>query len=359
MLGILIYDMQGEIFKNWRILSATLFSVVLIAGAYLLAREAGTPQAAQASTETALLQAIATKDSTGDGLPDWEKVLYGIPADATTTDYFHLGMTDGEAVAKGLIVPKAIADIPVVASAPAASTTIDYAAVGLTPPTAGTLTDAFAKSFFALYLSAKAANGGVELTADQTSMLADQAMAQLSQSVAPTADFKQATDLHVSGTGPDALRAFAAAAEAVLKQNATDSTMSEMGYFQAAVENNDPSALTHLAALAKSYRDSAVGVAAIPVPQELAAVDLSIVNAIVRLSEIDSDFARVNTDPLTAMLALEQYPQTELTAEHAFVALADTYAASGVVLKNGTPGAAFVNLMDDLGAQQQAAAAKP
>ncbi|HUY05458.1 MAG TPA: thrombospondin type 3 repeat-containing protein [Candidatus Paceibacterota bacterium] len=349
--------MQGEIFKNWRILSATLFSVVLIAGAYLLARGAGTPQVAQASTETALLQAIATQDSDSDGLPDWEEALYG--TDPHNPDTFHLGMTDGEAVAKGLIVPKAIADIPVAAAAPAASTTIDYAAAGLTPPVAGTLTDAFAKSFFTLYLSAKAANGGADLSSSQTSALATQAMDQLSQSIAPTADYRQAADMTVSGSGPDALRAFAAAAEAVLKRNATDATMSEIGYFQAAVQEGDTSALAHLTALAKSYRDSAVGIAALPVPQELAADDLSIVNAIMRLSEIDSDFARVNSDPLTAMLALEQYPQTELTAERAFTALADTYAASGVVLKNGTPGAAFVNLMADLGAQQRAAAAKP
>ena len=351
--------MQGEITKNWRILSATLFSVALIAGAYLLARGAGTPQVAQASTETALLQAIATKDSTGDGLPDWEKVLYGIPTDATTTDYFHLGMTDGEAVAKGLIVPKAIADIPVATSTPAAPTTIDYAAAGLPPPTAGTLTDAFAKSFFTLYLAAKASNGGATLSADQTSALASQAMTQLSQSVAPTADFKQASDLKVSGTGPDALRAFAIAAEAVLKRNATAATMSEIGYFQAAVENGDTGALTHLAALAKSYRDSAVGIAALPVPQELASVDLSIVNAIMRLSEIDADFARVNTDPLTAMLALEQYPQTELAAEHAFITLANTYAVAGVVLKNGAPGASFVNIMANITAEQQGTKAKP
>lgn len=351
--------MQGEILKNWRILSATLFSVVLIAGAYLLARGAGTPQVAQASTESALLQAIATKDSTGDGLPDWEKALYGIPANATTTDYFHLGMTDGEAVAKGLIVPKAIADIPAVTSSSAATTTIDYAAAGLPQPVAGTLTDAFARNFFALYLSAKASNGGVALSADQTSALANQAMTQLSQSVAPTVDFKTAADIKVSGTGSDALRAFAIAAEAVLKQNATNSTMSEIGYFQAAVENGDTSALTHLAALAKSYRDSAVGIATLPVPQELAGVDLSIVNAIARLSEIDNDFARVNTDPLTAMLALEQYPQTELMAEHSFVTLANIYAAAGVVLPNGTPGASFVNIMANITAEQQAANKKP
>jgi len=62
--------MRGEIFKHRNIIAATLFSVVLIVGAYMFARGIESPQVAQASTETALLQAIASKDSDSDGLPD-------------------------------------------------------------------------------------------------------------------------------------------------------------------------------------------------------------------------------------------------------------------------------------------------
>ncbi|MHB8660458.1 MAG: hypothetical protein ACYC75_00745 [Minisyncoccota bacterium] len=348
--------MRGKFTGNWRVLVAVLFSTVLVAGAYVLAQGVESPPVAQASTETALLQAIATKDSNGDGLPDWEKSLYGIPADSTTTDYFHLGMTDGEAVAKGLIVPKAITDTPASTSTPTVKNNIDYAASGLTAPTAGTLTDAFAKDFFTLYLSAKQTNGGSNLTLDQTNALAEQAMTQLLQNVVATADFKNATDITVSGTGPDALRSFAVAAEAVMKKNATDATMSEIEYFQSAVQGNDASALTHLASLADAYRNSAIGIAALPVPEELATVDLTIVNSIMHLGEVDEDFARVNTDPLAAMFALQQYPQIERTAEQAFTDLANIYAASGVVLPTGTPGASFVNVMADITAEQQAAA---
>ncbi|HQT82907.1 MAG: hypothetical protein B7W98_00350 [Parcubacteria group bacterium 20-58-5] len=351
--------MAGQIFRNWRILAATLFSAVLVIGAYVLARGIESPPVAQASEETALLQAIATRDTSGDGLPDWEKVLYGIPIDATTTDYFHLGMTDGEAVARGLIVPKAVADIPVATGTPAADTGVNYAADGLTPPTTGTLTDVFAKNFFALYLAAKQTNGGTELTADQTNALAGEALNQLAQSVAPAAAFKTAAGITVSGSGPDAMRAFAAAAEAVFKKNATDATMSELQYFQDAVENNDSSASAHLASLAKAYRDSAIGLAALPVPVELAATDLAIVNAVMRLSQIDDDFARVTTDPLSAMLALEQYPQAELAGERAFTDLAHTYAAAGITLLPGTPGASFVNVMATITVEQQAAAQTP
>lgn len=350
--------MRGEIFKNWRIVISILFSATLIVGAYLLARGAGSPSVAEASTETALLQAIATKDSSGDGLPDWQKVLYGIPVNATTTDYFHLGMTDGEAVARGLIVPRAVANVSVATSTAKSAGGVDYASAGLTSPSEGTLTDAFAKGFFALYLSAKQANGGVDLTASQTNTLAEQALSQLSQSISSTSDFKKATDITVSGSGPDALRAFATAAEAVMKKNKNDATMSEIEYFQLAVQG-DAGASAHLVSLADSYRDSALGLAALPVPKELAAVDLAIVNAIMRLSEIDRDFSRVATDPLTAMLALQQYKPTELAAEQAFANLANIYVANGVILSNGTPGASFVNVMANITAEQRAATKTP
>lgn len=341
--------MRGEIFKHWNIIAATLFSVVLIVGAYMFARGIESPQVAEASTETALLQAIASKDSDSDGLPDWEESLYG--TDSHVADTLHLGMVDGEAVAKGLIVPKAIADIRVATSSPAI---VD--SNGLPPPAAeGTLTSAFTQTFFSLYVAAKQANGGAELTSSQSSALAEQAMNQLSQNSSPAADFKKQADIKISGSGPEALRAFAIEAEAVLKKNTTDATMSEIEYFQLAVSGDDASARTHLVSLSKAYRDSAVGISMLSVPEELATVHLAIVNSIMRLSEIDADFARVDSDPLTAMLALQQYKQTELDGENAFATLFNTYAAAGIVLQNGTPGASFVNIMANITAQQAAA----
>jgi len=338
---------MGQILQNWRVISAALFSAVLVVGAYLFARATLTPLA-QASAETALLQAIATRDSDNDGLRDWEEVLYGTSAD--NPDSFMLGMTDGEAVAKGLIVPKAITEISMPTPTSSAGDGVDYAAFGLTAPIEGTLTDAFAKSFFSLYLATKEARSGALLTSAETSALADTALQQLSEEFGPAADFKTAADLTVSGSGPEALRSYAAAAEAVFRNHTTDATMSDIEYLQAAVQEEDESALAQLEVLAKAYRSSAAGLVVLTVPAEISADILAIVNSIMRLGKIQSDFARVDRDPLTAMLALQQYRQTEIAAERAFTALAGTYTAHGVVLSSGTPGAAFVNLMTDLGA---------
>jgi hypothetical protein len=348
---------MGRILENWRITLATLFSLLLIVGAFVLARGAANPQVAQASTETALLKAIATKDSTGDGLPDWEKSLYGIPVDATTTDYFNLGMTDGEAVAKGLIVPKAIADITVATSSPDNSSVTDDS---LPPaPADDTLTAAFAKNFITLYMAAKEQNGDVPLSEDDISNISNEVMNSLTSSVTVAPDFKSASDIKVSGSGADALKAFAASAEAVLNANTSNATTSEINYLQDAVENDDTTALPHIVSLAKAYRNSAAGLAVLPVPQELAATDLQLINALMRESEIASDFARVNEDPLATMLALNQFPQTVLNLKNSFIDIGNVYDTAGVSLPAGTPGATFVNLISNMKAKQQTASQTP
>src|ERR1019366_2251734 len=96
---------------------------------------------------------------------------------------------------------------------------------------------------------------------------------------------------------------------------------------------------------AKSNRDSAVGLAALSVPASLAADNLSLLNALMRMGGIISDFARVNDDPLAAMLALQQYSQANQDLATAFTNIGNDYAASGIVLHDGEPGAAFVNFI--------------
>ncbi len=342
---------MGRIIKNWPITIATLFSLFLIVGAFILARDAISPSVVQASTETALLKAIATKDSTGDGLPDWEKSLYGIPLNATTTDYFNLGMTDGEAVARGLIVPRAIADIKVAASP---TTSYDLNDDSLPPaPADDTLTAAFAKNFMTLYLSAKEQNGGADLSESDIANLSKQVMDSLTSSISVAPDFKSAKDIKVSGSGADALKAFAVSAEAVFAANQSSATTSELFYLQNVVQNNDNSAIPYLISLAKSYRNNAVGLSTLLVPQELASDDLAIVNALMRISGITSDFARVNDDPLAAMLALNQYPGAVLNLKNAFTNIGNIYKTAGISLKAGTPGASFVNVIGKVNAKQQ------
>ncbi len=347
---------MGKILENWRVPVAVLFSAALIVGAYVLARGVGSPPAAQASAETALLKAIAIRDSDNDGLPAWEEALYG--TDPHNPDSLHLGMTDGEAVARGLIVPKAIADVPVATSSPDTSAAV--ADSSLPPaPAEGTITAAFAKNFFTLYLAAKQNAGAADLSEDDLTNISNQALNSLSSAVIAAPDFKSANDLAVSGSGPDALRAFAVSAEAVLLKNTSNATTSELNYLKYALQNNDTSAFSHIISIAKAYRASAAGLAVLPVPAELAADDLMLINAMMRVSEITNDFTLAYTDPLAAILALQQYPQATQALGTAFIDIGKIYAAAGISLPAGSPGASFVNLITDVAASQQAVAPTP
>ena len=335
--------MRETILEHWRVLAATLFSAVLIAGVYVLGRGIESPPVAQASTESALLQAIATKDSDVDGLPDWEEALYG--TSPSTADTFHLGMTDGEAVTRGLIVPKAIADISVSGSDASPSDA----------PSEGTITAAFAQTFFTLYLAAKQASGGADLSENEMNNVANQALQSLGTALAAAPDFKSAEDLTIHGAGTEALTEFAVRAEAVLLRKTSNATKSEILYLKDAVEKNDTEALPYISSIAKAYRESAIGLTALSVPSELAGDDLALINALMRISRIADDFTKVNDDPLATILALQQYPQAVLALGNAFIHIGTIYQTAGISLPADAPGAAFVNLMQNIATSQQAA----
>lgn len=333
---------MGGVLRNWRVVGAALCSLLLVVGAYLLARSTSHPPRVEASEETDLLRAIATKDSDGDGLPDWEESLYG--TDPQQADSKGLGMTDGEAVAKGLIVPVAAATVPV-----ATSTPTSQGADGLPPPPAeGTLTSAFAQSFFTLYVQAKERADGADLSDAELQQVATQAIQNLASTIRLAPDFKQPSDLIVSGSGTEALKKFAVDAENVLLSSTANATTSELAYLRSALIEHDTSALERVRDIAAAYRKGAIGLAVLPVPAEAGSADVALMNAFMRMSEIIGDLTHTEDDPLLAILALQQYPQAVQKLGDAFVGFSSVYARMGIVFPQGTPGSQLVNLATDL-----------
>lgn len=334
---------MGSILSHWRVFAALLLAVGLIGGAYAFSQGAAHPNTAVASSEAALLSAIATRDTDGDGLPDWEEVLYG--TDPSRTDTRGLGMTDAEAVRSGLIVPLAVADI----ATPSGYGDLELGEVGLpAAPAENSLTSAFAKNFFNLYLNAKQRNGGEALTDEDIAAVATDALAELAAAVVIAPPFKTERDVRVSGSGPSALKTYAAAAEAVLSAHKTSATKSEIVYLEQAVKEGSSEPLAQIASTAKAYRSSAAGLIALSVPAELALAHLALINALVRVSETAEDFTRVHSDPVSTMLALTLYPEAVTGLADAFRGIDSTYRSAGVSFEEGEAGATFVYLMRDL-----------
>jgi len=342
--------MGGNTIGNWKTVSASLFATALIIAAFVMARDGGSPTTVQASAETELLAQIAARDVDGDGLPDWEEILYG--TDPKVVDTFKLGMTDGEAVRKGLVVPKAEANIATASSSPNTFTNDPSVPI----PADGTITKMLSQNLISAYFAALKQSPNGRLTDAEVKKISSQIITQLNNVVVEAPDFKKMRDLRVTGSSAEDLRTFAISAEAVLKAHTARVGKSEVDYLKSAIDDGDETAYAHLLEISKLYQKAATGLSALPVPGDLADTELKLINTFSRLSKIVADFTRADSDPIVTMLAIRQYPSAIQTLGTSFVDISVAYKLAGITFKPGEPGAEFVNLIEDLLVEQKAQA---
>lgn len=338
--------MPAQTSTPWRTLTAALFAAALIIGAYVIARDTGSPSTVEASAESDLLEKLAARDADNDGLRDWEEALYG--TNPQVADTRKLGMTDGEAVAKGLIVPISPAALTSASSTPS---TIDPS---LPVPAEGTVTRALAESFVTKYFEAVDRSSNGSLSQAELRALSDSILGELSDAIVPAPDFRTRNTIKVSGSGPDALRTYAVTAEGVFRAHRTSATDVDINYLKKLLEDGDQSAIPYLVSIAKGYQDTAAGLAAISVPNEMIEGHLALINSMARLSKIVTDFTRTESDPFATLLALRQYPEAMKLLGTAFIYTHKTYTVAGVAFGPGEPGGAFVNLIEAVAAKQAA-----
>ena len=334
--------------KHWRIAGATLFSVVVVIASYLTVHNIQSPDHASASAEGDLLKAIAAKDTDRDGLADWEESLYG--TDPKNPDTRGLGMTDSEAIQKGLIVPKALAEIT-----SATSTEMQNLADPNLPaaPADGSLTATFSQNFFTRYLATVKNSADGNLSEADLKKIATDSLAELAASVVKSPDYKSARDLKISESGVEAFKAYAADAEAAVASQHHTATKSEVFYLQDLANSDSKDAIVQMASIAKAYRMSAASLSAVTVPKDLATAHLNLINAFARLGALVDDFTRLDSDPLVTMMALQQYPDAVLRLGNTLIAVGNAYKRAGIVLSADEKGATFVNMMTTIAAEQK------
>lgn len=317
------------------ILLSLIVAVIVIGGAWMISgHHYPSFGVANAESSDELLKAYAAKDTDADGLPDWEEALYGTnPNDAHSV---RPNLTDADAVAQGLVTPHY--------AGTASATTTGESLANEVPGTAakpGSLTDQFSQQFFDNYLSTR---GGAVPSANDMQAFVTNAVTQLQASQVRTNAFS-ASDMKISGSGPDALRIYAASAQAAFSANATRLPYDELTYFSDAVEKNDAGALANVSAIAKSYSDTAAALAKTIAPQELADAHLSLINAMARLGATITDMAAVNDDPIRGMLGLGNYSGDSVAFASALADVKAAYDAVNITIPAGTAGSSFWNLM--------------
>ncbi len=328
----------------------------MISGAYFYAIGGFIPRQVDATSITAALQAIATKDSDGDGLPDWEETLYG--TNPHKVDTFGLGMTDGEAVAKGLILP--IAATPSATATSSNQTSAIQTASSTSSNTTlstNSFTAQFTKDFFIAYLAEKTANGNKALSKKQTTAIALNVMQNMSNQDA-LVNYRTLSQINISGSGTKALRSYAATAQKALSTDTLSEQKWAFTYLQEVMSGSSTSteAVAHISNISHMYAKGAAILAQISVPKEAAQAHLNLINAYGHMATITGHMAKFNTDPLLTFLAITRYKTNILELAQAYVELGNVFRTAGVTLTTGSPGASFVNVTADVAAQQKISA---
>jgi hypothetical protein len=334
---------MAKVTQKARIFGALVIAGVLIGGSLFFSYgnlNFLNPSIANAASTQALLQELATRSSSGDGLPDWEAELYGL--DPNNSHSFSPTITDAQAVAEGLIKPKFLTPSADSDSTDASSSddTDQLEGVDAAP---GSLTDQFSQILLQQYLSqsADAANNDTEPSEEDVDTAAQSALQTFAVQNEHQNEYSM-SQIQQGGSGPEAMKEYAAAAETIFSKNEMGASESELDYFSAAVEKNDTSAIPHLSQIGSYYTTMAPELMEISVPVEAQNAHLALVNAMSHLGADITDMSMLNSDPLRAYFGLAQYQTDSQSLATAFAAVGNVFTQEQVTLSPDQKGAAFI-----------------
>ncbi len=298
--------------------------MLMVAGAYALSGPLPF-QIARVDAETSeeLLRQYAAKDTDTDGLPDWQEALYG--TDPNDAESFKDGVRDGDAASQGLLTPRTLAS----------QVQSDEPVIPGTLPEAGSVTDRFAKKFFAQYLSTRGTEPPSE---DEILAFIQSAVDEIGKEDSGKAMFSAKDVESGGGTGKDALIAYSALVEVAFANNTTPTEKDELTYFKEALEKEDTAAFKRLGEISKAYAGIARAMIDVAPPKEAAAAHLRAANSLLAMSGTVEEMSMMEKDPLLAMVGLGRYEASAKEMIAAFAALSDVFAADGVTLTEGEPG---------------------
>jgi hypothetical protein len=312
------------------IVGALVIAGVLIGGAYFFSSNPSaflSAQIANAQSTQQLLQSYSQKDSDGDGLPDWEEALYG--TDPNNPHSFSPTLTDGQAVAEGLIKPKFETT-----AASASSTDLATQVPGI-DAASGSLTDEFAQQFFGQYISQQTGDTDTQPSDADIDTYAQQAMQQfVSDNIQK--DPYTLSQVNVSGSGSDALVSYSAADESVFDANTVNSSKNELEYFSDAVEKNDT-------AIAPQLME-------VQVPSEMQYAHLELANSVSRLGVDITNMSMFSTDPLRGYIGFSEYQTDVNSFGQALTDINKVYVSEQVTVPDGSAGSSFYDLTTNMAA---------
>lgn len=318
--------------RNLRIIGASLIAVLMVVGGYVLpGLTFPETKAVNAELTDDLLASYISKDTDGDGLPDWQESLYG--TDANTADTDGDGISDGEAVRRGLLTPTNLAsEIP--------TDPIGDEDIPGEDPAEGSLTEEFSRAFFQAYVQA---SNGQPLAAEAQQALITRLLGDFSTRAGRLVNSSYTT-VSVRTNAAISTRDYTASVEDAIRRNDINlegRTPSEL--MQAAVEDGDEAARLKLVSLANAEAATARELLAIQVPPALAQQHLQLLRSTDSLAKATRLVSGYKTDPVATMGALIAYAPASQEFVNAIKAVASAVLAEGEPLP-GAPGAYLIEI---------------
>lgn len=283
------------------LLIAILIGSTLIFGTLYYVSSLNKKQVTPALDETlqaATLQALGEvgTDADADGLSDWEERLWG--TDPTKPDTDSDGTNDGEETKNKRDPTK---------KGPNDQVALELTATQNPIATSTLFTQgSFAQAYAQIYTKLSA---GETLSAEQKEELSQHLIADISGN--PILQTKKAITLEeIALTKENTVAAYEAYKQGFLsaiKKTSLSKPENEAEVLGRAIQTKNKADFEKIAEIGKSHDALATLLVKIPTPSNLALTHLEIINSLYNLSLADAGMARAETDPITAIAALQRY----------------------------------------------------
>jgi hypothetical protein len=322
--------------RTLRISASSLLALLMVSAGYFLSGPSFlSNKFANAGTTDDLLKAYASKDTDGDGLPDWQEALYGTDPNKAISNQF--GIPDGEAAKEGKLTPQTSASkLP---SDPVGTQLTDADIPGVTAAP-GSITEQFSQQFLQEYV---AATNGQPMTADTQQALVTKLLAEFSARASQELSSKY-TLVSVHTDPSISIRSYAGSVEQIIVAHDVSSKEGSepLTLMDQLINQNKEAARPKLKVLAASYGAITKDLLAMSVPPSMAKDHLLLIRSFDALSRSTTLVTVFETDPLGVMGALTLFQPSSIDVLTAFNDIALVILANGEPAP-GTPGSIIVN----------------
>jgi hypothetical protein len=229
---------------------------------------------------------LTQKDSDGDGIPDWEEALWGTDKNKAVT-------FDGTPDAEYITNKKEALNLQADSEATATENLTE--------------TDKFAREFFSAFTAMKE-NGQVD------SGTINNFSSALGQKIVSTPLLDKYTEADVKidqGSDANKNKTYYFAVQKIFKADLSNGLGDELGITSDMLSSSSAGdnviAVAKLLDIANSYKDFAVKVIALPIPESLMQTHLKIVNSANNTGIAVSNMAKIVEDPVVGLSGLSQY----------------------------------------------------